>query len=338
MWMILYLIRERSPIQSYAPNIRDDVRITYLEKGPVNHIDMTFQEDRGGMIIGRGSRGGHIFIKIGFRDWKHKKTLKYHVGLFDSAHNQRRPNVTDTCAQSLKAIDAIFSTYGLSIYSLRGQGSDGISNMSVVFMARRNCMLGDFFNILAVILNLLNIGELSGGRSQFQEMSLARLDVLKKISKNGINSDKKSMANLRDNGWDTLLSRVIEFYVDRHILLPNMEDIGDLYCHVIDSILQKLNDRFPETITEFFTCISCLSPKDSFAAFDKAKLICLAQLYHLDFNNEELLLFRPQLDKFFILVRMDEAFFNLDTISYIKTENRFILADETYHRNYFLDQ
>ncbi|XP_022874191.1 uncharacterized protein LOC111393022 [Olea europaea var. sylvestris] len=243
-------------------------------------------------------------------------------------------HVTDTCAQSLKdAIDAMFSTHGLSISSLRGQSYDGASNMSgefnelkalilrenphamyvhcfahqlqlaIVSVARRNCMVGNFWDVLVIIVSLVGA------------------------------SCKR---NLRENGWDTLFSRVIEFCVDRHILVPNMEDIVvvkgrprrvaqqvtyfhrfyvDLYCHVIDSILQELNDRFPETTTELFTCISCLSPRDSFAAFDKDKLLRFAQFYPLDFNSEELLLLRPQLDKFLLLVRMDEAFFNLNSIS-----------------------
>ncbi|XP_022889301.1 zinc finger MYM-type protein 1-like [Olea europaea var. sylvestris] len=251
-------------------------------------------------------------------------------------------HVTDTCAQSLKdAIDAMFSTHGLSMSSLRGQGYDGASNMSgefnglkalilrenphamyvhcfahqlqlaIVSVARRNCMVGDFLDVLAIIVNLVGA-------------SCKRVDALR----------TSYQANIL--GWDTLFSRVIEFCVDRHILVPNMEDIVvvkgrprrvaqqvtyfhrfyvDLYCNVIDSILQELNDRFPETTTELFTCISCLSPRDSFAAFDKDKLLRFAQFYPLDFNSEELLLLRPQLDKFLLLVRMDEAFFNLNSIS-----------------------
>ncbi|XP_022894113.1 uncharacterized protein LOC111408601 [Olea europaea var. sylvestris] len=120
-----------------------------------------------------------------------------------------------------------------------------------------------------------------------------------------LNLCKCALQNLRENGWDTLLSRVIEFCVDRHILVPNMEDI----VVVKDSILQELNDRFSETTTELFTCISCLSPKDL------DKLLRLAQFCPLDFNSEELLLFRPQLDKFLLLVRMEKAFFNLNSIS-----------------------
>ncbi|XP_022899250.1 zinc finger MYM-type protein 1-like [Olea europaea var. sylvestris] len=314
-------------------------------------------------------------------------------------------HVIDTCAQSLKdAIDAMFSTYGLSISSLRGQCYDGSSNMlgefnslkalilrensyaiyihcfahqlqlAVVTVARTDHMLGDFFNMLAIIVNLvgasckcvdalrasyhadilekLNIGELTDGTGQFQEMRLACpgetrwgsylltitrfismfnavIDVLENISEDGINIAQKSMAvrqmntmqdfefvfsdfsphfmfeilaitnnlsqaiqkkdqdiqnamrllklckyslqNMRDNGWDTLLSKVIEFCIDRHISVPNMEDIVVLK----DSILQELNNRFSETTIERFDCISCLSPRDSFAAFDQAKLVLI---------------------------------------------------------------
>ncbi|XP_022870844.1 uncharacterized protein LOC111390090 [Olea europaea var. sylvestris] len=75
---------------------------------------------------------------------------------------------------------------------------------------------------------------------------------------------KYTLQNMRDNGWFTLLSKIIEFCVDRHISMTNMDDIVvlkgrprgltqqvtyyhrfyvDLYCYVIDSILQELNDH-----------------------------------------------------------------------------------------------
>ncbi|XP_022866730.1 zinc finger MYM-type protein 1-like [Olea europaea var. sylvestris] len=95
-------------------------------------------------------------------------------------------HVTDTCAQSLKdAIDVMFYTHGLSRSSMRGQGYDGASNISgefnglkalilrenphaiyvhcfahqlqlaIVSVARRNCMVGDFLDVLAIIVNLV---------------------------------------------------------------------------------------------------------------------------------------------------------------------------------------
>ncbi|XP_022897523.1 uncharacterized protein LOC111411202 [Olea europaea var. sylvestris] len=257
-------------------------------------------------------------------------------------------HIADTCAQSLKdVIDAIFSTHGLSISSLRSQGYDGASNMSAsvdsCFLAHRNVMLSDLFNILAIIVNLvgvsckridalrtsyyseilkrLNIKELSGGIGQFQEMSLACpgetrwgshlktitrfitmfnviIDVLENISEDGINLEQKSMAvrqidtmqefqfvfslhfifeilaitdylsqalQKKESGYSECYE-VIEVV---HISMPNMNDIVVLK----DSISQELNDRFLETTTELFTSISCLSPRDLFAAFDVYKFV-----------------------------------------------------------------
>ncbi|XP_022892030.1 zinc finger MYM-type protein 1-like [Olea europaea var. sylvestris] len=280
-------------------------------------------------------------------------------------------HVTDTRAQSLKhAIDGIFSTHGLSISNLRSQGYDGASNMPDTLRASYHSNILEKLNIgkltdgSDVLENILEDGvhsdQKSSARRQMNNMqdfefvfslhfmfeiltitdylsqALQKKDQDTQNAMRLLNLYKCALQNLRENGWDTLLSRVIEFCVDRHILVPNMEDIVvvksrprrvaqqvtyfhrfyvDLYCHAIDSILQQLNDRFSETTTELFTCISCLCPKDSFETFDKDKLLRLAKFYPLDFNSEELLLLRLQLDKFLILVRMDESFFNLNSIS-----------------------
>ncbi|XP_022843173.1 uncharacterized protein LOC111366700 [Olea europaea var. sylvestris] len=170
--------------------------------------------------------------------------------------------------------------------------------LAVVSVAHRNVMLSDLFKMLAIIVNLvgasckrvdalrtsyhseilerLNIEELSGGTGQFQEMSMARLgdtrrgshlktvthfinDLSQALQKKDqdiqnamrlLKLCKYALQNMRDNGWDTLLSKEIEFCVDKHISVPNMDDIK-------------------QPTTELFTCISCLSPRDSFAAFDK---------------------------------------------------------------------
>ncbi|XP_050889973.1 uncharacterized protein LOC127095307 [Lathyrus oleraceus] len=57
---------------------------------------------------------------------------------------------------------------------------------------------------------------------------------------------------IRDNGWDSLLNDV------------------SLFCehNVVDRQLQELNNRFTEVNTELLLCVACLSPSDSFSAFD----------------------------------------------------------------------
>lgn len=46
-----------------------------------------------------GQGDGHIFTKTGFRDWKRKQSLKDHVGIFDSAHNQAFAKCTNLMNQ-----------------------------------------------------------------------------------------------------------------------------------------------------------------------------------------------------------------------------------------------
>lgn len=58
--------------------------------------------------------------------------------------------------------------------------------------------------------------------------------------------------------------------------------------------IQELNTHFSETSTELLLCMSCLSPSDSFSAFDKRKLIRLVGLYPVDFSTIELVALEHQ--------------------------------------------
>lgn len=53
----------------------------------------------------------------------------------------------------------------------------------------------------------------------------------------------------------------------------------ELFYEVIDRQLQELNNRFIEVNTELLLYVACLSPRHSFFAFDKERLIRLAQFY-----------------------------------------------------------
>ncbi|XP_050208344.1 uncharacterized protein LOC126657636 [Mercurialis annua] len=65
-----------------------------------------------------------------------------------------------------------------------------------------------------------------------------------------------------------------------HIHLSNyIMPLYNLSLDVIDMQLQELNRRFDEVNTELLLCVACLSPKDSFSAFDKKKLVKMAEFY-----------------------------------------------------------
>jgi len=82
----------------------------------------------------------------------------------------------------------------------------------------------------------------------------------------------------------------------------------NFFYQVIDLQLQELNNRFTEMNTEFLLCTTCLSPRDSFLAFDKEKLNRLAQFYLSEFSRVELLALNSQLENYYLDLCSDDAF------------------------------
>ena len=72
--------------------------------------------------------------------------------------------------------------------------------------------------------------------------------------------------------------------------------------------LQELNDRFLEANTELLLCVACLCPKDSFSAFDKKRLIQLAEFYPEDFSSVNLLTLDDQLETYIFNMRSSKEF------------------------------
>jgi hypothetical protein len=118
---------------------------------------------------------------------------------------------------------------------------------------------------------------------------------------------KQRLQAMREDGWNSLLEEVSVFCTNNNIVVPNMNDLYqprsqrkaqsmknsyhyrvELYYTIIDMQLQKLNSRFNEANSKLLRCVACLSPDDSFAAFNKEKLLRLAQFYPNDFSTVQL--------------------------------------------------
>ena len=69
----------------------------------------------------------------------------------------------------------------------------------------------------------------------------------------------------------------------------------ELFYTVIDMQLQELNNRFSEANVDLLLSMACLNPSNSFVAFDKEKLICLAKFYPSNFLGIDILAFDFQL-------------------------------------------
>lgn len=155
---------------------------------------------------------------------------------------------------------------------------------------------------------------------------------------------KKRLQQMRDNGWETLMVDVSSLCVKYNVDIPKMEEIYvaprrcfrlakkaknptnlhyyrfDLLNHCIDLLDNELGDRFNEANTELLLCMACLEPSDSFAAFDKEKLIRFAQLYPADFSEVDLMVLSDQLENYIYDVRANEKFVRVQGISGLARE------------------
>jgi hypothetical protein len=89
----------------------------------------------------------------------------------------------------------------------------------------------------------------------------------------------------------------------------------DMFVSVIDRQHRELNDRFDEINIELLSCMAAFSPIDSFAAYDRAKLVTLAtKFYPKNFKIEKLEKLPWQLTMYISHVRRDERFKNLKNL------------------------
>ena len=110
----------------------------------------------------------------------------------------------------------------------------------------------------------------------------------------------------------------------------------ELLYSVIDMQLQELNDRFTEANIEFLLCLACLCPNDSFFAYNKQRLIRLAQFYPEDFSLIELLKLEDQLETYIFDVRSNEEFVGLKRLGDLAKKMLKTKKDKVYPLVYLL--
>lgn len=147
-----------------------------------------------------------------------------------------------------------------------------------------------------------------------------------------VSLSKKRLQNLRDQGWEGLLTRVTSLCEKNDIPVPimdeqyvphgrkrrNIEKITSLYYYKIDRFyymidiqIQELNNRFNETNTELLLCITCLDPHSSFEAFNIDKLLHFASFYPVDFSLLDRVMLKNQLQNYIHDVQSNEDFENV---------------------------
>nr|XP_009797112.1 PREDICTED: uncharacterized protein LOC104243598 [Nicotiana sylvestris] len=243
-------------------------------------------------------------------------------------------HVKDTTAHALqKEIYSLLLQYSLSSSLIRGQGYDGASNMQgninglktlipkdnpsahcihcfahqlqLTFVAvakkhhdRREILRDDQAEKLD---ELLVLGEVHTGSGLNQELGLQRPDVSSFCDKNGIVIPK--MDEKYALGKSKRKSSTVTY--SHHLYV-------EVFCATIDLQLSELNSRFSEVNTSLLLGMASLSPDDSFANYDKNKIMKLATYYPNEFTASKFEDLNYELDNYIDYVReMDNAFSNL---------------------------
>ncbi|XP_057515164.1 uncharacterized protein LOC130796782 [Amaranthus tricolor] len=254
-----------------------------------------------------------------FRWSTHFKCIKNVLGLF-------RPIL-----ESLEAIADDHEADRTKAYSIIGM----LMSFDFIFTAH---LMGSIFGLT----NSLNV-------------SLQKEDIVHAMTL--VDQTKMELQELRDNGWEDHLNKVISFTAEYDCDIPNMEEfyashVGggrrmvrgkaprvtnlhhyrvEVFLSVIDLHLHELENRFSVKTKDLLMCMACFSPSDGFSSFDTKKLLNLAKFYPNEFPNEDLLFFEESLKSFIGDVRNDERFLDVKTLNELSIK----LVETRKHENHF---
>ncbi|XP_059310916.1 uncharacterized protein LOC132062349 [Lycium ferocissimum] len=146
---------------------------------------------------------------------------------------------------------------------------------------------------------------------------------------------KERLQDMRETGWKPLLDDVSSFCDEHDILIPKLDESYfpgkskrkssgvcyshhlriEIFCAVIDVQLQELNDRFDVASSDLLLGMGSLNPINSFANFDKGRIMTLAKCYPDEFDEVRIRDLSYQLDTFIFHMRSgNPKFSNLQGI------------------------
>ncbi|XP_060195472.1 uncharacterized protein LOC132624761 [Lycium barbarum] len=150
-----------------------------------------------------------------------------------------------------------------------------------------------------------------------------------------LNIAKEILQDMRETGWKPLLDDVFSFCDAQDILILKLDEsyfLGkskrkssgvcyshhlhiEIFCAVIDVQLQELNDRFDVASSDLLLGMGSLNPINSFANFDKGRIMTLAKCYPDEFDEVQIRDLSYQLDTFIFHMRSgNPKFSNLQGI------------------------
>ncbi|XP_070054062.1 uncharacterized protein [Nicotiana tomentosiformis] len=121
-----------------------------------------------------------------------------------------------------------------------------------------------------------------------------------------LNITKKRLQEIRESGWESLLDDVSSFCVMHDILIPKMDE----------SYFPGKSKRKSSVSSDLLLGMASLNPANSFANFDKGRIMTLAKCYPNDFDEVHFRDLSYQLDTFIVHMRAgNPKFSNLEGIS-----------------------
>ncbi|XP_019438936.1 PREDICTED: zinc finger MYM-type protein 1-like [Lupinus angustifolius] len=153
-----------------------------------------------------------------------------------------------------------------------------------------------------------------------------------------VRTTKELIQKLTDGGWQSLLKTITLFCEQHDIYIPDFNNAYiaregrarhqkdhitfehhyrvNIFLTTIDKQLQELNRRFSEQTMELLTLSASLDPKDVYKTFNIDNICILVQkFYPMDFNDQEKINLRYQLQHFSLDVVSHSDLKNISTIS-----------------------
>ncbi|XP_020423491.1 uncharacterized protein LOC109950157 [Prunus persica] len=197
--------------------------------------------------------------------------------------------------------------------------------LALVAVAKKYSEIVDLFTMVSNVVNV--VGASAKRRDMLREkhadVIFEALNNNELLSGQGLNQET-NLKRSSDTRWSS-----------HYNCLINLENMFPSVLDVL-KILRELNDWFNEKNTELLLCMACLSPSNSFFAFDKAKLMPLAQFYPSDFSEHVLKLLEEQLENYIWDVSSNNEFTELKGITDLAQKMVETKKDQIYPLVYLL--
>nr|XP_016483984.1 PREDICTED: uncharacterized protein LOC107804582 [Nicotiana tabacum] len=233
------------------------------------------------------------------------------IGASFKSRYQLRDHHAELLEQLLES-GKVQSGKGLNQEVIEYEGQEANDRLQAeAFLSKINSF--EFLFMLHLMLNLLLMSNELSKVLQKKEQDIVNAMIFLDLT-------KERLQQMRDEGWESLMDEVYLFCTKHDILVPNMEEFyipgkskyrpsSVTYSHhlrvepfytVMDLQLHELNSRFDVVSDNLLLGMASLNLANSFANFDKERIMTLAKYYPDEFGKLKLRDLSHQLDTFIL--------------------------------------